>query len=238
MLKQTLTHLLWVGAFLVDLVDRNNHRHIGCLGMLNGFDRLRHKAVVCCNHQNDDIRHRRTALAHLRERFMARCVEEGDERAILCLHLICTDMLRNTASFARNDICAAQGIEQRCLTVVDMAHDRHDRRTRLQRFWGINIFVMNDVNVSVGNAGDVVAKLFNQQFRRILVDGLIDGDGHAHFEQCLDQVAALFRHTVGQFLNGNCFRDNNVTGLLDLCLTVTAAMQTLFLFTRTLQRSE
>ena len=238
MFKQTFTHLLWVGAFLVDLVDRNNHRHIGCLGMLNGFDRLRHKAVVSCNHQNDDIGNRRTALAHLRKRFMARGIEEGDERAILCLHLIRADVLRNTASFTRNDICAAQGVKQRCLTMVDMAHDRHDRRTRLQRFWGINIFVMNDVNVSVGNAGDVVAKLFDEQFRRILVDCLVDRDGHAHFEQCLDQVTALFCHTVGQFLNGNCFRNNDVTGLLDLSLTAATAMQTLFFFTRTLQRGE
>ena len=119
-----------------------------------------------------------------------------------------------------------------------MAHDRHDRRTRLQRFCGINVFVMNDVNVSVGNAGDVVAKLFNEQFRRILVDGLVDRDGHTHFEQCLDQITALFSHTVGQFLNSNCFRNDHVTGLLDLCLTVTTAMQALFLFTRTLQRSE
>ena len=42
---------------------------------------------------------------------MARCIEEGDERAILCLHLIRTDVLRDAASFTRNDICAAQGIK-------------------------------------------------------------------------------------------------------------------------------
>ena len=55
MFKQTLTHLLWICAFLIDLIDGHDHRHIGSLGMLNGFNRLRHKAVVCCHHQNDDI---------------------------------------------------------------------------------------------------------------------------------------------------------------------------------------
>ena len=43
-------------------------------------------------------------------------------------------MLRDAASFALHHVGAAQGIEQRGLAVVDVTHDGHDRRARLQIF--------------------------------------------------------------------------------------------------------
>ena len=107
MFQQTLAHLLRICAFLIDLVDRNDHRHICGLGMLNGFNRLRHQAIIGSHHQNDDVGYRSAALTHLRECFMARCIEERDDRAILRLHLIRANMLRNAACFARYDIRTA-----------------------------------------------------------------------------------------------------------------------------------
>ena len=84
-----------------------------------------------------------------------------------------------------------------------------------------------------------MAKLFNQQLGCILIDGFGQRDRHAHFEQGLDQIAALFGHPVAQFLNSNQFRHNDITALLGLCLTAaTAALQTLFLFSGTFQRSQ
>ncbi len=56
-------------------------------------------------------------------------------------------MLRNATCFSGDNIGAAQGIEQRCLTMIDMAHDGHNRRTRLLRFGGIHIAVIHDINV-------------------------------------------------------------------------------------------
>ena len=79
MFKQTLAYLLWICAILIDLVDRNDHRYICGLGMLNGFNRLRHQAIIGSHHQNDDVGYRSAALTHLRERFMARRIEEGDD---------------------------------------------------------------------------------------------------------------------------------------------------------------
>ena len=107
MLKQTLPHLLRVCAFLVDLVNRNDHRHISRLGMLDRFNRLRHQAIIGRNDQDNDVRNRRTALAHLGKGLMARSIKKSDDRAILCLHLIRTDMLRDAAGFTRDDICTA-----------------------------------------------------------------------------------------------------------------------------------
>ena len=236
MLKQTLTHLLRICAFLIDLIDSNDHRHIGGLGMLNGFNRLRHQAVIGCHDQNYDIRYRGTALTHLRERFVPWGIEEGDDRAILCLYLIRANMLRDSASFASHNICTAQGVQKRCLTMVDMPHHGHDRRTGLHRFGRVYVFIMSDINVGIRHACDVVAKLFDEQFCGILVDGFVDRDGHAHLEKRLDKIAALFRHTVSKFLHRDGFGHDHIACLLDLRLPVASAMRTLFFFTRTLKR--
>ena len=49
------------------------------------------------------------------------------------VHLIGADVLRDAAGFAATDVRAADRVEQRRLAVVDVAHDRDDRRARLQR---------------------------------------------------------------------------------------------------------
>jgi hypothetical protein len=46
--------------------------------MLDGFDRLRHHAVIGRHHQNRDIGRLGAAGTHGGERLVARSVEEGD----------------------------------------------------------------------------------------------------------------------------------------------------------------
>ena len=48
-------------------------------------------------------------------------------------HLIGADVLRDAAGFARDDVGLADGVEQRRLAVVDVAHDGDHGRARLQR---------------------------------------------------------------------------------------------------------
>ena len=47
--------LVGIGAHLVDLVDRDHHRHVGRGGVVQRLDRLRHHAVVGRHHQHGDI---------------------------------------------------------------------------------------------------------------------------------------------------------------------------------------
>jgi hypothetical protein len=89
-------------------------------------------------------------------------------------------MLGDAAGFALHHIGAAQRVEQAGLAVIDMAHDGDDRRTRLQRFFRIDILAGVDVDIAFRNAGDVVAEFLDQQFGGVGVDGLVDGDHHAH----------------------------------------------------------
>ena len=71
-------HPVRVGAVLVDLVDRHDHRHARRLGVADRLDRLRHDAVVGGDHQHHDVGHLRAAGAHGGEGGVARGVEEGD----------------------------------------------------------------------------------------------------------------------------------------------------------------
>ena len=117
---------------------------------------------------------------------------------------------------ARDDVGAADGVEQRSLAVVDVAHDGHDRRTRLERLRRIDVGGSVDVDVAVADALDVVAELGDQKLGRILVDRLGQRDRHAHLEQRLHQVGAALGHAVGQLLHRDRLWDDNIADLL-LC---------------------
>ena len=114
---------------------------IGTFGgarVIDRFDRLRHDAVIGSNDQHDDIGRLGAASAHGSEGFMARRIDEGNETAG-GRNLVGADMLGDAARFARHDIGLADGVEQRGLAVIDMAHDGDDRRARLKRLHAVGV---------------------------------------------------------------------------------------------------
>ncbi len=236
--EQAVADVVRIGFRLVHLVDGHDHRDARGLGVIDGLDRLRHDAVIRGHHQHHDIGDIRTALAHFGEGGVARCVEEGDLVAGLGLHLIAADMLRDAARFALGDIGTAKRVEQAGLAVVDMAHDGDDRRTLLERFFRIDVLFHRDIDIGLGDLLDVVTELFHQQFRRILVDRLVDGDHHVEIEELLHEVGALLAHTLGQFADRDSFGHDDVAGLLFAWLVRTATLQAALLLARTLERGE
>ncbi len=130
-LGQLVADALGVGARLVDLVDRDDDRHAGLLGVVDRLDGLRHHAVVGGDHQHDDVGHLGAAGAHRGERLVARRVEE-DDVAPVRVNLVGADVLGDAAGLARGDVGLADGVEQRRLAVVDVTHDGDDRRARHQ----------------------------------------------------------------------------------------------------------
>ena len=66
-------------ALLVDLVDRDEDRHLGRLRVVDGLARLRLHAVVGGDDDDRDVGHLGAAGAHGGERLVARRVEEGDD---------------------------------------------------------------------------------------------------------------------------------------------------------------
>ena len=129
--------LAGVGVGLVDLVHRDHDRHVRRLGVVERLHRLRHDAVVGGDHEDREVGHLRTTGTHGGERLVTRGVDEGDralDALVLGPDLVRTDVLRDAAGLARDHVGLADGVEQSRLTVVDVTHDGHDRRTDLEVF--------------------------------------------------------------------------------------------------------
>ena len=120
-------HARRVGALLVDLVDGDQHRDPGLLGVVDRLLGLRLDAVVGRDHDHGDVGALRAARSHRGERLVARRVEERDG-PVAVVHLIGADVLRDPARLAGRHLGLADRVEQRRLAVVDVAHDRDHRR--------------------------------------------------------------------------------------------------------------
>ena len=131
MLGEFLTHAVGIGAVLVDLVDGDDDGNAGRLRVVDRLDRLRHDAVIGSHHQNHDVGDFRTAGTHGGERLVTRGVDEGD-LLVVVIDDRCTDVLGDASGLGLGDARLADRVEQRRLTVVDVTHDRDDRRTRLE----------------------------------------------------------------------------------------------------------
>ena len=159
-----------IGAGLVHLVDGHDHRHAGRLGVLNGFDGLRHDAVVPRHHEHHDIGDAGTTGAHRSEGLVTGRVEEGDLLLVLGGHLIGADMLGDATGLALHHVGPAQRIEQAGLAVIDMAHDGDDRRTERQILVDIDFADHALFDVAFRNTHDVVAEFGQHQFGGVLID--------------------------------------------------------------------
>ena len=123
-----------VGVGAVDLVQRDDDRHLGRPGVVDRLDRLRHDALDGRDDQHDHVGHVGAAGTHAGERLVARRV---DERDVLLRAVAAVDLdhprggvLRDAAGLARGDVGAADLVQQARLAVVDVAEDRDDRRAR------------------------------------------------------------------------------------------------------------
>jgi hypothetical protein len=156
-----------VGALLVDLVDRDEHRDLGRLGVVDGLLRLRLHAVVGRDHDDRDVGDARAAGAHGGERLVARGVEEGDRLAAL-VDLVGADVLGDATGLAGDDLGLADRVEQRRLAVVDVAHDRDDRRALDEV--GVVVVGLDDLLVLLGDGDDLdlLVELLGEQ-----LDGLV-----------------------------------------------------------------
>ena len=89
-------------------------------------------------------------------------------------HLIGADVLGDAARFARDDIGLANGVEQRGLAVIDVAHDGDDRRARRQILVGVGRVEQAFLDVGFGDALDGVAHFVGHQCGGVGVDHVGD----------------------------------------------------------------
>ena len=76
-----------------------------------------------------------SSWTYLDRRRVAWCIQESQRRAAIGFYLVGTDMLGDASGLTRHNSCIADRIQQRRLTMVNVAHDGNDRRTRLQIFF-------------------------------------------------------------------------------------------------------
>ena len=116
-------------------------------------------------------------------------------------------MLGNAARFALYHFGAADVVQQGSFTVVNVTHDGNHRRTRqCFGFHGFHAFIQECFRIVGGGRFADVAEFFHYNQGGVLVDGLVDGDHHAHFHQGFNHFDAFNGHFVCQVGNGNGFR--------------------------------
>src|SRR6476620_1351161 len=209
-LGQLLAHLRGVGALEGDLVDRDHDRHIRRLGVVERLDGLRHHAVVSGDDEDRDVGDLGTTGTHGGERLVARGVDEGDRAVDALVHLVdlvVSFVVAAATGLTAGDILVADGVEQAGLSVVDVAHDGHDRRTRLE----VLVLLALDARLQVDVEGveellllllggddlDVVAELGAEQLEGVLVQRL-RGRGHlAEVEEHRHECARVGVDLVG-----------------------------------------
>ena len=134
-LGELLADLVGVGPLLVHLVDRDHDRHTGSLGVVERLNRLRHDAVIGGHHEDRNVGDTGTASTHGREGLVTGGVDEGDralDALVLGENLVGTDVLGDATGLVLGDLRGADGVQQPGLSVVDVTHDGHDRRTGLE----------------------------------------------------------------------------------------------------------
>ncbi len=104
------------------------------LGVMDRLDRLRHEAVIRRDDEHDDIGHIRAARAHGGKGGVAGGVEKSDAGPFV-IDRVSADVLGDAAGFARRDARLADRVHERGLAMVDVAHERDDRRAQLELFF-------------------------------------------------------------------------------------------------------
>src|ERR1700733_3371610 len=124
------------GFRLVDFVDRNDDGDFGGVRVIDGFEGLRHHAVVSGHDQHNNIGRLGAARAHASESLVTGSVEENDLAAeggrffVGDANFVCADVLGDASGFTFGHAGQANGVEQSGFAVIDMSHDRDHGRPR------------------------------------------------------------------------------------------------------------
>ena len=141
--------------------------------------------------------------AHGGERGVAGRIDEGDLVAV-ALDLIGADVLGDAAGLAGDDVGLADGVEQRRLAVIDVAHDGDHRRSaargRRRRRGPANRPSSTSASATRRTR---VAHLLGDDLGGVGVDDVGGLDHLALLHQQLDDVDGALGHAVGELLDGD-----------------------------------
>ena len=132
------------------------------------------------------------------------------------MDLVRADVLRDSAGFACSHVGQTDRIEQRSLSVVDVAHDGDDRRAHDLGHAGrvfeealdrLVLHLLFD-----GDDGCVRAELSRHILHQLAFERLVDGDEDTAHQQRCDQVLAANVELLGEVLHADAFRHRDGAG--------------------------
>ncbi len=135
---------------------------------------------------------------------------EKSNLVLLVFDLVSTDVLSDPAGFTSGHIGLTDRVEQRGLTVVNVAKDTNNRRTRLEK---ARVIVCNFCDLLLfSDLGLSLATMVNLQLEAMTLgnlnrDGLFDGLIHrcknAHFHQLRNELERLHFNLSGEIAHHN-----------------------------------
>ncbi len=179
MLEQLLLHLARVRRRQVDLVDGDDDRLAGVLGVADRLLRLRHDTVVGGDDQDHDVGDVRAASAHGGERGVSRRVEERDAAVPVDFDVVRPHVLGDTAGLAGDHVRLADVVEQRRLAVIDVAHHGDDRRPGSHALRIRLLDIADHVSAVLVLSDRLVSQLVSDQLDLIEIEPLVDGHHQA-----------------------------------------------------------
>ena len=135
--RQLLADLIGIGFRSVHLVDGDDHGDACCLRVVDGFFRLWHDRVVGRHHNDRDVGDLCTTRTHRRKSFVTRRIEEGHLTALWKGHVVSTNVLGDSTRLTGDDVGIADEVQQGRFPVVNVSHDRNNRRTRRQILFAV-----------------------------------------------------------------------------------------------------
>ncbi len=120
---------------LIDFVDGNNNWDTGCFHVVDCFNCLRHDTIVGSYYKNGDVGGLGSTCTHGCESFVAGSVKENNlaQSSIFVWHfdVVGANVLSDAAVFCigEQEFGLADSIQQAGFAVVDVTHDRDDRRS-------------------------------------------------------------------------------------------------------------
>ncbi len=92
--------------------------------------------------------------------------------------------------------------------MVDMAHDSHNRRTRLFRIHGRRIGKLSEQGFRIIglSLNGLMPHFLHDNHCRVLIEHLVNRNHLSHLHECLDNLSRLNRHLARQISNRNRFR--------------------------------
>ena len=142
-----LSYSFQIYTRFINFIYSYNNRHIGCLGVVNSFNCLRHYCIISCNNKYHNICNLCTSCAHSGKCFVPRCIEKGNLLSAFEHYFISTYVLCNAPRFSRYYVCIADIIENGGLAVIYVPHNCNNRRPwkKIFHFIGVAFFSINIV---------------------------------------------------------------------------------------------